>query len=656
MKHGRVAVTLVLGVVVGLSATRLLRQDNVDDAVEIGASSERATATTASRARFDLPLERPAGVTERAQVYDFASRASITTLESAIDEALGSPPSSQRQFVLAAFTARAAEIDPEDALELLRSLNLDSRTARAMGLVVLDALPANSGSIASVIAALPQMDAQRFEIEALAHVAAAAPDRALKIALAIDDEAQRVAAAREVARIWAEQDPQAALVQGESIEDDDLRIEFAVAALRELAHGDIGAALAYIEDHHADGTQERARLVRVVVEETVQTDPSRALGLAGRIGGQAALQLQWQAIERLARQDPHAAFAYTESLAPGTQRKNLRDIVARAFGQRDPDAALAWAASFHPPAADLQKSVLDGVARVDPIRAIELSIASDAPRPPYGGGFQNFGLINAAFTSVAKHQVSRAAIAERVLAIEDAKTREEWAQTVAGVWARADARAAVDWLVANHERVGKAAYSSAAQGIAQTDPTAGLRYSNQLPADVRDSWVDGVASMAAMNDPSGAAEWLAQFRGEPSYERAASAVVRAGAQRGDPVQVSTLFATLPEAEQVRSAAALGEAWARREPDAGTRWALSLPAGAVRDAALTGLVRAGDRMPDPATLALFGTREAREEALVNVVRRIAARDVPQARRLLAEHITDPGLRARIEHDIQQMNRR
>jgi hypothetical protein len=656
MKHGRIAVTLVLGVIAGVSATRLLREDGADEAADVATPSERSTATTTPQDRFDLPLERPVGVTERAQVYDFASRANLETLESAIDEALGSPPSSQRQFVLAAFADRAAEIDPEGALDLLRSMDLDSRTARALGLVVLDALPADSDSIASVIAALPQMDAQRFEIEALTQISAVAPERALELALAINEEAQRVTATAEVARVWAEQDPHAALARAESIEDDDLRMEFTVAALRELAHTDIGAGLAYVEDRHADGTQERARLVRIVVEETVRTDPARALGLVRQIGGQAALQLQYQAVERLARQDPHAAFAYTESVAPGMPRRNLRDIVARTFGQRDPDAALAWVESFNPPAADLRKSVLDGVARVDPIRALELSIASSAPRTRYpGGGFENFGLINSAFTNVATHNVPRTAIAERVLAIEDASMREEWAQTVAGVWARVDTRAAVDWLVANHSRVGKAAYSSAAQAVGQSDPTAGLRYGNQLPDEVRDSWVDGVAQAAAMNDPSGAAEWLAQFRGEPVYERAASAVVRASGFRGDPAQVTPLFATLPEAEQVRSAAALGEAWARRDVDAGTRWALSLPAGAVRDAALRGVVGASDGMPDPSTLALFSTREAREAAVVNVVRRIAARDVPQARRLLAEHVSDPALRARVEYDLQQIRR-
>ena len=656
MKHGRIAITLVLGVITGVSASRLLRQDSGDEAAPIAARSESVVAATASRARdFDLPLERPAGVTERAQVYDFASRASLATLESAIDDALGSPPSSQRQFVLAAFMARAAEIDPEAALDLLRSLDLDARTARALGLVVLDALPVRSNSIAAVLAALPQMDAQRFEIEAIAQLSAEAPGRALEIALAIDDEPQRVAAAREVARIWAERDPHAALAQVASIEDDDLRMEFTVAALRELAHADIGSALAFVEDGYADLSPERARLIREVVEETVRSDPVRALALVRRIGGQAAMQLEWQAVERLARQDPHAAFAHTESVPPGNQRRNLRDVVARTFGQRDPDAALAWLESFHPPAADLEKSVLDGVARVDPLRAIELSLGSDAPSPRYAGGFQYYSLISAALASVAVHEVPRAAIAARVLAIEDEEKREQWAGSVAGVWARLEPQTTVDWLVANHERVGSGAYREAAQALAQSDATAALRYGNQLPAEVQEAWIDGVASTVAMSDPTGATEWLAQFRGEPMYERAASAVVRASGYRGEPTQVAALFATLPEAEQVRSVGALAEAWARRDPDAGMRWAVSLPAGAVRDAALTRLVGTGGHMPDPATLALFSTRETREAALANVVRSVGRRNIAEARRLLAEQVSDPGLRARVEYDLQQMSR-
>jgi hypothetical protein len=334
----------------------------------------------------------------------------------------------------------------------------------------------------------------------------------------------------------------------------------------------------------------------------------------------------------------------------------LRESVARAFGQQDPDAALAWVSSFNPPPDELKRGVLDGVARVDPLRAIDLARADDSPRPMYGGGMGRYGLLNSALTGMARHKVSRTAIAEHLLAIEEPKEREEWIQGLASVWARMEAQAALAWLVANHERVGKAAFAQAAQSLAQRDPTAAMRHGNQLPAVVRDTWIDSVTGTVA-NDPSTAVEWLSQFRGEAVYERAASAVVRGSAWRGsDPARVTELFATLSETEQLRSAESLGTSWGRNDVDAGMRWATGLPSGALRDSALRGLLTASERAPDRATLALFDSAQAREAALIQVVSRVAARDLAEARRLMAEYGFDPGLRARVEYDIQQRMRR
>jgi hypothetical protein len=657
MAYWRTAFTLLVGSVAGVAATRLLWETPHERVETVASSLSDAEASEPRVHDLERLLEQPAGVAERAQVYDLASQATFETLEETIDDALRAPPSPQRELALAAFAARAAELDPAGALDLLNSLNPEARSARALGLVVLESLPIESASIDAVIDALSQIDAERFEVQAIAQFAAEAPERALEIALAIVDDAQRIAAASQVARVWAEQDPFGALARAERIEDEDLRTQVVNVALGELAHADVGTALEYVEQRHPDGTTERARFMRVVVDETLRTDPGRALTLARQIGGQSGDQLEWQAVDRLAKENPLAAFSYTEGLPPGNQRRQLRESVARAFGQRDPDAALAWVDSFNPPTAELKRGVLAGVARVDPLRAIELARAETSPDPMFRGGRGHYSMLDAALTGFARHKVSRTAIAEHLLAIEEPKEREEWIQSLASVWARMEPQAALAWLVANHERVGTSAFREAAQSLAQRDPTAAMRHGNQLPAVVRDAWIDSVTGTVSMTDPSTAVEWLSQFRGEAVYERAASAVVRSTAWRGsDPARVTELFATLSETEQMRSAESLGNSWGRTDVDAGMRWAMGLPSGALRDSALRGLLTASERAPDRATLALFESAQAREAALIQVVSRVATRDLTEARRLMAEYGFDPSLRARVEYDIQQRTRR
>jgi hypothetical protein len=657
MAYWRIAFTLLVGGIAGVAATRLL-WESPHEAVESAARSESADGAFEPRAHdFERLLEQPAGVAERAQVYELASRATFETLEQTIDDTLRAAPSTQRELVLAAFAARAAELDPAGALELLNSLNPEARSARALGLVVLESLPIESASIAALVDALPQVDAERFEVEAISQFAAEVPERALEIALAIPDDAQRMAAASRVARVWAEQDPFGALANAERIEDEELRVEVVTAALRELAHADVGTALEYVEERHPDGTSERGRFMRVVVDETLRTDPARALTLARQIGGQVGEQLEWQAVDRLAREDPLVAFTYTDGLPPSNQRRQLRDAVARAFGQQDPNAALAWVQSFNPAPDDLMRSVLDGIARVEPLRAIDLARADHSRDPMYSGGMGRYGLLNSALTGPARHKVSRTVIAEHLLAIEEPKQREEWIQGLANVWTRIEPQAALAWLVANHERVGNAPFAQAAQSLAQRDPTTAMRHGNQLPAVVRDTWIDGVTATVSMSDPSMAVEWLSQFRGEAVYERAASAVVRGTAWRSsDPAKVTELFATLSETEQLRSAESLGNSWGRTDVDAGMRWAMGLTSGPLRDSALRGLLMASERVPDRATLALFDSAQAREATLIQVVSRVAARDLVEARRLMAEYGFDPSLRARVEYEIQQRTRR
>ena len=93
------------------------------------------------------------------------------------------------------------------------------------------------------------------------------------------------------------------------------------------------------------------------------------------------------------------------------------------------------------------------------------------------------------------------------------------------------------------------------------------------------------------------------------------------------------------------------AWALQDPDAVREWALRMPHGEKKDAALTAAMRSrGGVPPDAALLGAFSDERARQGALMNTILATAQTDPAAARRLLDAHISDPGRRAQAEQMI------
>ena len=93
------------------------------------------------------------------------------------------------------------------------------------------------------------------------------------------------------------------------------------------------------------------------------------------------------------------------------------------------------------------------------------------------------------------------------------------------------------------------------------------------------------------------------------------------------------------------------AWALQNPDALRDWALRVPPGEKKDAALAAAMRGrGGAPPDPALLGSFSDDRARQAALMNTILATAQTDPGAARRLLDAHITDPRMRTQAEQMI------
>jgi hypothetical protein len=223
--------------------------------------------------------------------------------------------------------------------------------------------------------------------------------------------------------------------------------------------------------------------------------------------------------------------------------------------------------------------------------------------------------------------------------------------------------------------------------LARTDPAAATSYVDSIAPELRPTWISSVAAGYAQHDSGAAAAWVAQYRGEPGYDAAVTAVAGAAAQ-GDPVMAARLFdsidvAQAPDAAQ--TANRIASAWAQKDPGAaaswatalasddargsaiaavaatwaprdaaGARtWALGLPASATRDQALTQVLSAATTNTiDHVLIDAFSDAKAKERGVSQAVRIIATRDAPAARQLADQYLTDPGARQAAERFITQ----
>jgi hypothetical protein len=255
------------------------------------------------------------------------------------------------------------------------------------------------------------------------------------------------------------------------------------------------------------------------------------------------------------------------------------------------------------------------------------------------------------------------------------------------MWAQRQPYEAARWLLARGSAAPRAALGQAAMQLARTDPAAAIAYVDTVPPELRATWISSVAAGYAQHDARAAATWVAQYRGEPGYDAAIAAVAGTTAQ-GDPAAAARLFESIDIAEAPdapQAATRIAAAWAQRDPRAaaswaaaiasddarrsavgavagqwaprdaaGARsWALGLPAGAARDLALTQVLGATKTSAvDHVLVDAFSDAEARQRGVNQAVRMIATRDVPAARQLADQYLTDPAARQAVERFIEQ----
>ena len=139
-----------------------------------------------------------------------------------------------------------------------RSATSTAPTAMTIGVALLETLGNDDLGIARVLGAAPQIDPDRFRVEAAIAKAATEPEAAVEDALRLP-ASKSANALTAIATAWAKDDVLGALAHVDYIEDNDRRNAFKGAVLRQWALDDPEALLAYVLDLSADEQDEAMR-------------------------------------------------------------------------------------------------------------------------------------------------------------------------------------------------------------------------------------------------------------------------------------------------------------------------------------------------------------------------------------------------------------
>jgi hypothetical protein len=685
----RTLIVLALGALLGAAAAWLLRPNPIalPDLGELHppvapANAPAVNAIVSTAAREGGP-----------DFYRRLAEANASELASMIRQAAAEPASTERELALAVLLKRHSELDALGAVRLAREAGVDgmalsavygawARRAPTQALAALSTVENPEAAAAVAIALIAALGNDAAAFGRVAAVLVAREDEETFVAAnalagpfapagpAVSIVAPRSALALTTQR-WADLDPRRAISVASAVDDERVGLALESAALRALARTAPEEAFAHFAALGADSRQ--LSVLSSAWGELARADPERLLASITGLPVDARRVAEQLALQQLAQRDPPAAARYLERMPFSPERQGIMHSVARSYGRRDPAAALSWARSL--PERDMVlAAVLGGVAEQDPQRAMDLAFSLNAN--------ERMRAVQFIAMTGARNDATAEAMANRLLAIDDRQLRESVGQMLVSAWSSRSPEGAMRWLLANGEVMPPNVFMQVGQQMAMRDPRNALAQSAQIPAAAREEWMQGVAQGYAQNDPRGAIDWLAQFRGEPWHDRAVTTVAMSiadrdgataarlidelGADALPPHLANTVamnwanrdaaaaaeWALERRSEQERAMAvrSVVTVWSNQDAAAARQWMLRLPQGAIRDGALTTvLVNAAMQKSgalDPGLLNAFTSDAARQQAVLQVVQGVAYND-PARARAVVDGLTDPSLRAQGE---------
>ena len=686
----RVLTALVFGVLLGATAAWLLRPAPLA-LPDLGEFQPPVTATVPAADAVVTAAAREGG----PNFYLRLAEANADELASMIRQAAAEPSSTERELALAVLLKRHSELDALGAVRLAREAGVGgmalsavygawARKAPGQALAALSTVENPDAAAAVAVALIGALGNDANAFGRVADVLTARENEEVFTTVnpsagpfGPTGPAVSIVASRSalwlLAQKWAELDARRALAVAREVNDERLRLALESAAMRSLARIAPDEAFARLSTRGVGSDQ--VLLLGGVFTELARTDPERVLAASSDLPQELRRVALSQALPQLAERDPLAAARYLESLPPGPERQMFTQTIARSYGKRDAVAALAWARSM-PERDNLVGAVLGGAAEQDPQRALDLALGLTVPR-------ERMQAIQFVAMNGARNDATAEAFANRLLTSDDRQLRESAGMMLVSSWTMRSPEGAMRWLLANGQNMPPNLFMQVGQQLAMRDPRTALAQSAQIPAAAREQWMQGVAQGYAQNDPRGAVDWLAQFRGEPWHDRAATTVAMTIAERDGAAaarlidelgagnsqpqlanQVAMNWASRDPAaaaawalerrnEQERTMAVRNviTVWSNQDPDGARQWMLRLPQGAMRDGALTtALANTAMQKPgalDTGLLNAFTSDAARQQAVLHVVQNLAYNDPARARTVIDGYLTDPALRAQGE---------
>lgn len=425
----------------------------------------------------------------------------------------------------------------------------------------------------------------------------------------LNDGPQRRQALDNIANGMAQQDPAAALAWAKALPKASESMNMVRSVIGQVARRDPQAALAMTQ---AQPLREQRQLLSGVAQNWMRHDSEGAIAWIRTMDDSAtrqdclsnmAYQAVWNGVESLK--------GVMDLLPKGQARRTTLENISGSLGWSDPDAALAWAKTLPQEDRDLVIGRLSGsAAESDPVAAAAMAGAL----PPS---------------------------AESVGALSN----------IASIWAGKDPEAALAWAATlESDKARQDATSAALTQWADRDPEKAAGATGQITdANARRTARDRIAAVWAQKSPAEAEKWAAALPPEDRFS-ALSGVFNATAADDPRKAAASLAALMPEAAGIDAAAAslttsastVATAWVSQDPTAAANWAVTLPEGKARDAAMAAVA---DQWAGTDTLAAstwinnLPAGRSRDEAAAKLIEKITPTD-PAAAFTWAADIQDP----------------
>ncbi|HSC15403.1 MAG TPA: hypothetical protein VLI71_09820, partial [Gammaproteobacteria bacterium] len=520
----RSLIVLVVGVLLGVIATVLLRPaplalpDLGDLEPSIESTVPPAAAVVSAAAREGGP-----------GFYRRLADENASELAAMIKQAAAEPKSTERELALAVLLKRYSELDALGAVRLAREARVGgmalsavygawARKAPGQALAALSTVESPEAAATVAIALIEALGNDAAAVRRVGAVLAAreADDSASAVSPAVPFFTPAgpagfapLSALALTAQRWADLDPRRAVAVAREVDDERLRLALESAALRALARTSPDEAFAHFA--RLDGASRQLGALGGTLIDLARADPQRLLAAVAGLPADARRPAESAALQQLSERDPLAAVRYVEQMRAGPERDQMTQIVARNYGKRDAEAALAWARS-QPGRNNLVASVIAGIAEQDPHRALDLALAL----PP----MERDTAVQFVTMTAARQDSDVEAIANRLVALDDSQLHDSIAFNVVSMWAMRSPDTAMSWLLANGQSAPPSLFMQMGHQLAMRGPSDAIAYTSQVPAAARDFWMHGIAQGYAQNDPQGAIDWLAQFRDEEWHDQA----------------------------------------------------------------------------------------------------------------------------------------